>query len=162
MNAADFPRVGLAEAIRKLEEMPRFVEDRVREASAGQLAARPGPAPGEFSLREHACHLRDLEREGYLLRVRRMLAETAPELAGFDGTALAQARNYRAQDAHAAARDFAAARLELLGIVAALGEAELAREALFGGQRICLVDLIAMIVDHDRSHREEIEALPWR
>lgn len=160
MNVADFPRFGLPEAISRLEEMPRFLGEAVAAARPDGLLARPGP--DLFSLVEHACHLRDVEREGYLLRVRRMLAESAPELEGFDGAAVAAARDYPAQDARLAATDFAAARRELIALLAPLGEAQLAREAVFGGERICLVDLVGMIVEHDRGHREEIEALAWR
>ena len=162
MNAADFPRFGLPEAIRNLEAMPRLLEEAVARATPECLVRRPGPDPEQFSLLEHACHLRDLEREGYLVRVRRMLAEEVPELEGFDGTAVAQARGYLAQDARAASRDFAAARRELIALVSPLGERELAREARFADKRICLVDLVAMVVGHDRGHLEEIGQLPWK
>lgn len=158
MNAADFPRVGLPEVIERLAGMPAFVHAALDAASHDELVFRPGEG-GEFSLVEHACHLRDLEREGYLARVRRMLAEDTPALDGFDGAAVARSRNYLAQDARAAARDFSAARRELLGLLAPLTPAQLGREATFEGRRIALGDLVAMIVEHDRGHREEIESL---
>lgn len=157
MNAADFPREGLGDAIERLSSMPAFLEAALQAASHDELVYRPGE--DAFSLVEHACHLRDLEREGYLARVRRMLAEELPVLQGFEGDRVARERNYLAQDAHAAARDFAAARRELIALAAPLGEAQLKREGLFQGQRIMLCELIAMIVEHDRGHREEIEAL---
>ena len=103
MNARDFPPARFAEAIESLATMPAFVEAALATGS-GALELRPGEA--EFSLVEHACHLRDLEREGYLVRVRRMLAEKRPELAPFDGAAVAASRAYLSQDARAAARDF--------------------------------------------------------
>jgi hypothetical protein len=108
---------------------------------------------------EHACHLRDLEREGYLVRARRMLAEREPALAPFDGDAVAAARDYPSQDAFAAARAFAFSRSELVALVAPLTPAELAREGTFGDRRVCFADVIAMMVEHDRGHREEIEQL---
>jgi len=157
MNAADFPRVGLQGAIASLAAMPAFVEAALRAPGPGELVLRP--APEGFALVEQACHLRDLEREGYLVRVRRMLAEERPDLAPFDGAAVAASRDYLSEDAHAAARAFAFARRELLGLVAPLGEAELAREGFFEGKRICVLDLLGMIAGHDRGHREEIERL---
>jgi hypothetical protein len=157
MNAADFPHVGLQEAIERLSRMPGFLDAALNAAEPGELVLRV--AEDGFSLTEQACHLRDLEREGYLVRAKRILGENAPALEGFDGAAVARARDYLAQDAHAAARDFAAARRELIELVAPLDSSRLAREGVFEGKRITLARLVAMVVDHDRVHREEIEAL---
>ena len=157
MNAADFPRLGFAESIERLSAMPEFLEAALVAAEPEDLRSRPGE--GEFSLVEHACHLRDLEREGYLVRVQRMIAESNPELAPFDGTAVAAARNYPAQDARAAAHDFARARRDVVALLAPLTADDLRREASFGGKRICFADLVAMMVEHDREHRAQIEDL---
>jgi hypothetical protein len=157
MNAATFTPVALAEAVGRLGAMPGFLAGALASVARGDLARQP--KPGWFSLAEHACHLRDLEREGYLVRVRRMLSETLPTLEGFDGTAVAQARNYQAQDARVAAQEFAAARRETTGILAATTPDDLAREAIFADKRITLRDLVAMIEAHDAGHREEIERL---
>jgi len=62
----------------RLAAMPRLVQ-----ACAGRLPRAEWtrqPSPGLFSLVEHCCHLRDLEEEGYTLRLRRMLRETVPVL----------------------------------------------------------------------------------
>ena len=157
MNAADFPRVGLQDAIAALSVMPGYVDAALHACSPGELALRP--AEDGFALVEQACHLRDLEREGYLVRVRRILAEDTPSLEAFDGAAVAKARDSLGADAHAAARDVAAARGEVIALIAPLGEADLARAAIFDGDRITLADLIAMMCEHDRGHRAEIEAL---
>ena len=137
--------------------MPRFLEEAVAGADAHALGRR-GPG-GTFSLTEQACHLRDLEREGYLVRVRRILGEDTPELAGFDGDAVARERNYAAQDARQAARDFSAARAELLALLESVDAAKAGRTAVFDGRRITLADLVRMIEEHDGGHREEIAAL---
>ena len=157
MNAATFTPVALAEAVERLGAMPAFLAGALASAPASELARQP--RPGFFSLVEHACHLRDLEREGYLVRVRRMRAEPEPALAPFDGDAVAAVRDYPQQDAFAAAREFAAARAEVVASIATLTPAELAREGTFGDARVCFADVIAMMVEHDRGHREEIEAL---
>ncbi len=157
MNAADLPRIGLAESIEQLQAMPAFLVAAIEAAPSNALAARPGP--DEFSLVEHACHLRDLEREGYVVRVRRVLAEERPALEPFDGARVAAARDYLREDARAAAREFAAARVELAGLLAPLGDDDLRREARFGDRPVCLADLVAMMVEHDRGHRDEIERL---
>jgi hypothetical protein len=158
MNAAAATaHEGIAEAIERLEAMPAFLESALDAATREDLLARP--AEGEFSLTEHACHLRDVEREGYLVRVRRILGETLPRLEGFDGTVEARARDYQAQDARIAAQEFAAARREVTGLLAATTADDLGREAIFAGQRIDLRALVAMMEAHDREHREQIGAL---
>ena len=157
MGAAEFPRIGLDEAVEHLGTMPAFVAAAIETASAEELVFRPGE--DEFSLTEQACHLRDLEREGYLVRVRRILGEDVPKLEPFDGAAVARSRDYLSQNARSAVREFALARRELLALIANLQEKDLAREATFEGKRITLADLVAMIADHDRGHREEIEGL---
>lgn len=157
MNAADFPRLGLAETVERLEAMPELLETLIAAARPEDLGRQPGE--GLFSLVEHACHLRDLEREGYLVRVRRMLTETRPALAPFDGAAIAAARDYPSQDAFRAVGDFAAARHELTALIAPLTREQLALEGTFGDRRVCLGDVVAMMVEHDRGHREEIEQL---
>ena len=157
MNAADFPRLGLAESIERLDSMPDFLDAALEEAGDERLTLRP--AADEFCLREHACHLRDLEREGYLVRLRRLLTEKAPALQGFDGAMIARERNYMDQDARLAAQEFAAARRELVGLLAPLTEEDLGREGTFQGKPACLGDVIAMMVEHDRGHRDEIERL---
>jgi hypothetical protein len=147
----------MKELLDRIAEMPRYLEAAVESAEGGQLSVR---GPGEtFSIREQACHLRDVEREGYLVRVRRILAEDVPDLPGFDGGAVAAERDYNSQDARAAARDFGIARAEVVSILSRATPAQLAREALMFGKRITLSGLVAMIDEHDRGHREEIEAL---
>src|SRR5687767_11046306 len=107
MNTATFTPVALAEAVERLGAMPAFLAGALASVPPAELTR--APQPGFFSLVEHACHLRDLEREGYLVRVRRMLAEREPALAPFDGDAVAAARDYPSQDGFAAAREFASA-----------------------------------------------------
>jgi hypothetical protein len=54
----------------------------------------PGPN-GAFSPVEQVWHLADLEREGFGVRIRRLLSEPNPHLLDFDGTAIAIERDYR-------------------------------------------------------------------
>lgn len=157
MNETATPVPSLSEALNGLAEMPALVEAMV--ARHGADAPRRQPKPGDFSLVEHACHLRDLEREGYLVRVARILAEDVPELAGFNGGAIAAARNYPEQDPVKAAQDFTAARHELLAKVRSLPPQALTREAVFAGKRITLTGLLGMMAGHDAEHRQELEAL---
>ena len=51
--------------------------------------------PGEsFSALGHACHLRDIEIEGYHVRIRRLITEENPALESLDGYELARQKRY--------------------------------------------------------------------
>lgn len=145
------------EALERLTAMPESIREALERAGPSRLAMRP--SDGGFSLVEHACHLRDLEREGYLLRVMRLLAEERPVLEGFAGDRVAVERDYLSQDAAAAAKEFAAARAELVRVVRGLGPGELAREGEFAGRTVTLAAMIALAVEHDAEHRGDIERL---
>jgi hypothetical protein len=140
-----------------LLEMP----NRLR-ICAGELPhdrwARP-PAPGHYSLLEHACHLRDLEEEGYTLRIRRMIREDSPVLPDFDGKAVAAARNYPGQEFEAALRAFEEARRRNLELLDALPDALLERSGWFDDGSITLRQLAGLMLEHDTSHRTELDGL---
>jgi DinB family protein len=146
----------LRETIARLAAMPAFLAAAIVAAAGATTRRTRG---GDFALVEQACHLRDLDREAFLVRARRMLAETLPELEPFQGDVVAQERNYLAQDAERATRDFAAARAELVTLLAGLTAGELEREALFAGERITLRGLAGMVAAHDGEHRGQIERL---
>lgn len=147
----------LAEVTARLAAMPAFLDSALSRAGAARHAVRP--EDGGFSLVEHACHLRDLESEGCLFRIMRLLAEDGPVLEGFEGDRIAAERDYLSQDAEAAARKFAATRAEVLRVVGGLGRVELAREGEFGGRRITVSGVVAMAAEHDAQHRGEISRL---
>src|SRR5262245_14268265 len=75
------------------------------------------PAPGKWSILEIVCHLRDMEREAYLARYRRILAEDNPRLPDLDGDQLALERDYRSQKLAAAFKDWRAARKDSLRLL---------------------------------------------
>ena len=137
--------------------MPSFLQAAIVRATPRGLRART--APDAFCLIEHACHLRDLEREGYAPRLARMLEESTPSLAGFEGDVVARSRNYMAQDALAAAREFAALRGRFLERARRLDAGAMRRTGDFMGRSITVCDLLAMMVEHDAGHRREIAQL---
>jgi hypothetical protein len=63
------------------------------------------------------------------------------------------------QDAHGAAAEFALLRAAFIARAQALTGQQMSRTASFMGRTINICDLLAMMVEHDRGHREEIEAL---
>ena len=114
------------------------------------------PAPAEWSLTEVICHLRDVEREVNLPRIRRMLAEENPFLAGEASDRWVEERDCIEQDGHQALVDFIAVRKETLGLLDGL-QAEwsrTARHAIFGPTT--LLELAGFVANHDRMHVQQI------
>ena len=118
------------------------------------------PKPAEFSLVDQVCHLRDIEEEGYTLRIRRSLREADPELLDFDGTGIAAARDYRKQDLGAALTAFDLARRQNVTVLSELPAAVFQRRGRLGELgSITLERLTELMLEHDASHRQELEAL---
>lgn len=142
----------------RLGSMPRFLEACAQRLPHAEWTRQP--SPGLFALVEHCCHLRDLEEEGYMLRLRRMLREDMPALDDFDGGAVAARRNYPEQDLAAAVKAFAEARARNLAVLSTLDARALFRAATFIEHGTITVQRLAeLMAEHDASHRGELEAL---
>jgi hypothetical protein len=108
---------------------------------------------------EQVCHLRDIEREGYLARFRRLLAEDDPLLVSLDGYALVRERAYARDDAGRALAAFRAARLETLKLLQGLGPAQWQRRGRFEGYGTVTVRGLAhYLCSHDWQH---LAGLQW-
>jgi hypothetical protein len=110
--------------------------------------------PGEeFSALEHLCHVRDIEVDGYLVRIRRTLVEDRPVLVSLDGRALAIERKYEAEDPKEVLASFKKARAETVALLGTIGEPELARRAEFAEYGdVSLAGLLALLRSHDLQH----------
>jgi FMN phosphatase YigB (HAD superfamily) len=114
------------------------------------------PAPAEWCLTEIICHLRDVEREVNLPRIRKVLAEENPFLAGEVTDRWVEERHCAEQDGHQALLDFITGRKEALDLLTSL-QAEwsrTARHAIFGPTT--LLELLGFIAGHDRAHVQQI------
>jgi len=121
------------------------------------------PSPDEFSVVENICHLRDIEVEGYTVRIRRLLREDNPKLADIDGAKLAAERDYNQQDLHDALADFTRARNENLNTLRNASEDEFDREGeLEGVGRMNLGQLMQMMWEHDEGHLDELKTTRTR
>ena len=148
----------LENACKFLEETPGVVRRTAEGLGAEEL--RRKPAAAEFSFVEHACHLRDIEREGYRERIGKLLREPRPLLADIDGGRLARERRYNEQDFGDGLFAFGQARAENVSVLRALSAEELERAGTFeGAGEITLGELVAMMCEHDRAHRDEIASL---
>ena len=130
---------------------------------AGELAGLPEaawmkrPSSGEWSLTELVCHLRDVEREVNLPRLRSVIETDNPFVAGADTDPWATERDYQAQSGPAALRDFIAARREAARYLSSQPTevwTRTARHAIFGPTQ--LIEIVGWILDHDRIHLDQV------
>ena len=146
------------DVVRFLEETPESIRQVLAGLASRELSWKP--APDEFSALEQVCHLRDLEREGYGARISKLLTENQPSLPDFDGSRIAQERNYNTQDFESAFQDFAQARAENLRVVKTLSPNELNRSGVLDGVgAITLQQLLLLMREHDLSHLQELTDL---
>lgn len=121
---------------------------------------RTAPRAGGFSLVEHLCHLRDIDGDGYRVRIERMLTEDRPALLDIDGAQLAIERDYQAQDACAALDAFTAMRWAIVGRLGKLDAGARRRTGLMAGTHEIDIDgLISAMLTHDAEHLDELERL---
>jgi DinB superfamily len=157
MRYMQLTRTDQESMLAELAAMPHYLATAFGRMPAADVT-RPGPG-GAFSPVEHAWHLADLEREGYAVRIERLLAETAPALPDFDGARIAEERNYRALSLSDGIARFAAARTANLARLSAIaGDAWLRAGTQEGVGPVALCDIPAMMAEHDAGHRAEIEA----
>ncbi len=75
------------------------------------------PGPGKWSILEIVAHLRDMERDAYLTRYRRILAEDNPALPDLDGDVIAIRDDYRRLKLSELMRDWLRLRKECLKLL---------------------------------------------
>ncbi len=114
------------------------------------------PAPNEWCLTEILCHLRDVEREVNLPRLRKVLDEENPFLPGQDTDRWVEERHCDDQDGCQILEDFINARKEMLNLLDDMQPdwTRTARHAIFGPTT--LLELVGIIAGHDRVHIQQI------
>jgi HAD superfamily hydrolase (TIGR01549 family) len=122
----------------------------------------PGPAwtkkpnPEEWCLAEIMCHLRDVEAEVNLPRLRKVISESNPFIPGRDTDPWANERQYILQDCLEARDSFLLSRIELLSLLGSLDEEQWqrpARHAILGPTQV--QELAGIIASHDRLHIQQ-------
>ena len=139
----------------QLKTTPGVLAAAVGGLSAEALVLRP--ESGNFSVLENICHLRDIEVEGYTVRIQRILSEEVPDLADIDGRKLAVERDYNKEDLSAAFNAFTDARRRNLDVLFGLSAKQFARTGeLQGVGKVTLTRLLEMMCDHDAGHVDEL------
>ena len=144
--------------LERLSTMPAFLDDAFSGLSATDALIEGADG---FSPVEQCWHLADLERDGYAVRIHRLLNEIEPALPDFDGERVARERNYKSLSIAEGLAAFRRVRAENLAALRALSETEWDRRGTQEGVgRVGLCDIPLMMAEHDAAHRAEIDA--WR
>lgn len=117
------------------------------------------PRPGEWSVTEIVCHLRDVDREVHLPRLQSLLVEDEPFVAGVVSDVWAAERGYCTQDGRQALADLGVARAELLTWLPPAGDPgweRRGRHTFFGPTAFW--ELVCLIAEHDELHIEQARA----
>ncbi len=141
-----------------LKAIPAILSNLLADLPADVWRYRPDP--DAWCLNEILAHFRDVEREVNLPRLRAFLAEENPFITADDTDLWVSERGYSEQDGRAALKEFVAARMEMLVILAQLSADDWqrsARHAIFGP--ITLQEQFAFVAEHDRVHVRQIHAL---
>jgi len=142
---------------RELEDMPRFLAERF-VALTPEESTTSGP-DGTFSPVEQSWHLADLEREGFGVRIQRLLRENHPLLPDFDGARLAIERGYNEKSLGKGIEAFREARLANIAALRPLEVEDWSRAGTQEGVgEVSLCDLPLMMAEHDAAHKSEIGA----
>src|ERR1700733_2539683 len=124
------------DAIDTLARTPEAVREAFAAIDADKLRRKPNPSI--FSALEDVWHLWDIESEGYLVRIGRMLSENLPVLEDLDGDRMAIERRYNELELAPAIAGFAAARAESLALLKGLPTEAWTRQAHFANRVIDL------------------------
>ena len=148
----------LHELIDSLANTPETIADLVSALSDGNLRHRNSAE--EFSAIENICHLRDIEVEGYAVRINRIVNEDNPSLPDIDGGRLAIERNYNGQNLDQVLQAFGSARADNLRTLRSVKPEQLGRAGtLQGVGSITLEKLLVMMCEHDGGHLDELRII---
>lgn len=141
-----------------LAETPARVRQLVSNLSEADVHWKPSAQ--EFSALEQVCHLSDLEREGYAVRIEKLMREVEPFLPDFDGGLAAAERDYNNQQLESMLDAFSNSRASNMSAIGSLSADDLQR----GGTletvgSITLEELLLKMREHDEGHLQDLSSL---
>ncbi|HVP21326.1 MAG TPA: DinB family protein [Anaerolineaceae bacterium] len=134
-----------------LKSTPAALQTLTANLSREEWSRRP--SDNEWSLTEIACHLRDVDREVNLPRIKLVSSGQNPFIPGVVTDIWAEERDYLHQDGQNGLAFFLDTRTELIQLLGNLDEQSWklpARHTIFGPTQ--LVELAGFISTHDRTH----------
>jgi hypothetical protein len=153
MNQIEFHAI-----VEYLNNTPDVISQLTRDLSEEQLKRKP--SENEFSVLEQVWHLRDIEVEGYSVRIKKLLTEDRPTLHDINGAKLANERGYNNLNLKPGLEQFIQARKENVGILQGLTLEDLSRSGTFeNAAEVPLERVILMMREHDAEHLNQLREL---
>jgi DinB superfamily len=146
-----------------LVEFPKQLEAHFAAVPAESTNWAPPSWDGipseRFTAIEQVCHVRDIEIDGYHVRIRRILSEINPTLESIDSETLAKERSYSTASASEALAVFRTARTRTIALISELSAEQFSRTGVFEGYgAMSLRSLIHYLCSHDQQH---LAGLQW-
>ena len=122
------------------------------------------PGPGKWSILEIVAHMRDMERDAYLARYRRILAEETPTLPDIDGDICAIRDDYRNLRLPDLLRDWLKLRKECLKLLKSVKGARWERVGTHETAGPLTMDALLrrQAVGNDEAHLAQIDGIKKR
>ena len=144
--------------IESLGQTPDIARELVSSLAGHEVTWKPSEK--EYSALEHICHLNDIEREGYTIRIEKLLRENHPFMPDVDGNKLAAERDYNRRDLETALHSLTLARRNNVEIIRDLPPDQLNRDGILeGAGTITLETLLRKMLEHDRDHLQQLSDL---
>ncbi|MDQ3692968.1 MAG: DinB family protein [Chloroflexota bacterium] len=141
--------------VAQYKDGPRVIEDALAGITDAELDARP--APGEWTTREIVHHLADSEMTS-AIRLRRLIAEPAPAMVGYDQDEFVRALSYPGRPIAGSFQAFAGARASTAEILDQLSEIDWGRagthneiDGPYGAE-----DWLRIYAGHAHDHADQI------
>jgi uncharacterized damage-inducible protein DinB len=148
--------------LRTLIETPARLKAALKGVPKKMLLWTPGP--GKWSILEIVAHMRDMERDAYIARYRRILDEDNPTLPDIDGDVLAIRDDYRGMKLSDVMRDWTTLRKESLKLLRRVKSAQWERRGTHETAGPLSMDdmLRRHAVGNDEAHLGQIEGIKKR
>ncbi len=145
---ADFPR--------RLEQFYDAIPESHKDWTPPSWEGIPSES---FTAIAQICHVRDIEIDGYHVRIQRTLSEANPLLESLDGYVMEKERDYANADVREALAAFRAARVKTMAMLSGVTPQQLDRTAEFEGYgALTLRSLVHYLCSHDQQH---LAGLQW-
>jgi hypothetical protein len=153
----------MMQILSELAAAPDEIAALLSQVPAGKRAWVPPSwdgIPGErFTALGQACHLRDIEIDGYHVRFGRILREDRPDLVSIDSYELARERNYEADHLDTVIAAFRKARRQTVAMLSVTRDTDWKRKATFAEYgEVTLRGLAHILRSHDLQH---LACLHW-
>lgn len=153
------PRLNTPTAIvSTLRSTPAVIQTLLSGLKSSQICQQP--RSGEWRILETLCHLRDVDLEVFIPRVQTVLKEENMLVSSINADRWANERNYSQQDPFQVRKEFMAARLQLLDMIARFEASDWQRAARhIDLGPTSMKELLKISARHDRLHIQIIYAL---